>query len=199
MAKRKAPRATQFKLKLKGKTAVFVDWANVYNWRDSLKKDIDLQKLFYYLKSYPKIKEISFYFGTDKHPASQEQIKQVKKIGYRIVTKPVKYLPKKTEKGEIIWIRKCDFDLEIGLDSFERLDKFEGFIFLSGDGDFATLYKRLIKRKKQVIVIFAHGHLGREVWEIKRGIFKGSIKKFEVDLYKKMPPRRRRGAQLKKI
>jgi len=187
----------KFKFHLKGKTAVFVDWANVYKWRDSLKKDIDLRKLFDYLKTYSQIKEVSFYFGTDRHPASKEQIRQAKKIGYRAVTKPVKYLPKKIEKGKIFWYRKCDFDLEIGLDSFERLDKFDGFIFFSGDGDFATLYKRLIKRKKQVIVIYMYGHLGREIWEMKKGIFKASIKKLRTDLYKKMTPHRRRGAQLK--
>ncbi len=187
----------RFKLKLKGKTAVFIDWANVYHWRDSLKKDIDLKKLFKYLKTYSRVKEVNFYFGTDRHPASREQIKQAREIGCRVVTKPVKYLPKKTEKGEIVWIRKCDFDLEIGLDCFERLDKFTSFIFFSGDGDFATLYKRLIKRKKQVIVIYMYGYLGREVWNIKRGIFKASIKKLKTDLYKKMTPRRRQGAQLK--
>lgn len=186
MVKGKTQKTAQFKLKLKGKTAVFVDWANVYNWKDSLKWEIDLQKLFKCLQSYPKIKEVSFYFGTDRHPASKEQIRQAQKIGYRVVTKPVKYLPKKTEKGETIWIRKCDFDLEIGLDCFERLDKFEGLVFFSGDGDFATLYKRLIKRKKQVIVVYMYGHLGREVWKIKRGIFKASIKKLKVDLYKKI-------------
>jgi len=175
----------QFKLKLKGKAAVFIDWANVYRWRDSLKKDIDPQKLFSYLSSYPEIKEISFYFGTDKHPASKEQIKKAQEIGYRVVTKPVKYLPKKTESGEIIWVRKCDFDLEIGLDCFKRLGKFESFVFFSGDGDFATLYNRLIAEKKQVIVIYMYGHLGREVWEMKKGIFKAAIKKFGVDLYKK--------------
>jgi len=188
----------QFRLKLKGKIAVFVDWANVYKWRDSLKKDIDLKKLFDYLKTYSEIKELSFYFGTDKHPASGEQIKQAQKIGFRVVTKPVKYLPRKTDKGKILWERKCDFDLEIGLDCLERLDDFEGFIFFSGDGDFATLYKRLIKKKKQVVVVYMYGYLGKEVWELKSGIFKASIKKFKIDFYKhkKMTPHRRRGAQL---
>jgi len=32
----------KFRLKLKGKTAVFVDWANVYCWKDSLKWEIAL-------------------------------------------------------------------------------------------------------------------------------------------------------------
>lgn len=185
-----------FRLRLKGKTAVFVDWANVYRWRDSLKKDIDLKKLFDYLKTYSEIKELSFYFGTDTHPASKEQIRQAQKIGFRVVTKPVKYLPRKTDEGKIFWERKCDFDLEIGLDCFERVSNFWGFIFFSGDGDFATLYKRLIKKRKQVVVVYMYGHLGKEVWELERGIFKASIKKFEIDFYKKMTPHRRQGAQL---
>ena len=181
--------------KLRGKTAVFVDWANVYNWKSSLKWKVDLKRLFSYLRLYKEIKEISFYFGTDEHPASGEQIKEAKEIGYRIVTKPVKYLPVE-DKGVLVWKRKCDFDLEIGLDCFEKLDKYDGFVFFSGDGDFATLYKRLVKRRKQVIVVYVRNRLGREVWGIKRGVFKvelprlGMFKKGS----KKMSPRRKRGA-----
>ena len=125
----------------------------------------------------------------------------MRKIGYSVTTKPVKFLKVyNEEKTEFIWKRKCDFDLEIGLDAYESLDKFGSFIFFSGDGDFATLYTRLIKRKKQVIVIYAHGNLGREVWQIKNGIFKKHIKKLGVDLFvKKMPPNRRSGARLSKF
>jgi len=36
-----------------------------------------------------------------------------------------------------------------------------------------------------------YGHLGREVWNLKRGIFKASIKKLGVDVYQKMTPNRR--------
>jgi len=187
----------KFCLKLKGRAAVFVDWANVYYWKDSLKWEIDLEKLFKYLKSYKEIEEINFYFGTDVHPASKQQIKQAQKIGFRVITKPVKYLPKTTESGEIVWIRKCDFDLEIGLDCFERLSKFDSFIFFSGDGDFATLYQRLIRKKKQVIVVYVRGRLGREIWEIKRGIFKVELPRLAD--FKKMSPRRRRGAQLNSL
>lgn len=179
-----------FKLRLRGKTAVFIDWANVHGWKRSLKQEIDLKKLFAYLTIYKEIGEISFYFGTDRHPASKLQLQQARRIGYRVITKPVKYLPVK-DSGVIVWKRKCDFDLEIGLDCFERLKTFTGFIFFSGDGDFATLYERLVKGRKQVIVIYMYGHLGREVWNLKRGIFKASIKKLGVDVYQKMTPNRR--------
>lgn len=178
-------------LKLKGKTAVFIDWANVYNWKSSLKWEIDLTKLSNYLRSYKQIKEVNFYFGTDDHPASKEQIREAKKIGLRVITKPVKYLPVE-DKGTIVWKRKCDFDLEIGLDCSERIDKFDGFLFFSGDGDFATLYKRLTKRNKQVIVVFAQGHLGKEVRFLKKGIYLCVVKKFK-DQIKNVPPVKTKG------
>lgn len=180
MAEKEKP----FRLLLKGKTAVFIDWANVYSWKESLKWEVDPKKLFSYLKTYPEIAQVNFYFGTDSNPASKEFLKEVKKIGYRVTTKPVKYLPV-MENQKTVWKRKCDFDLEIGLDCFEDLDKFVTFIVFSGDGDFATLYERLIKKHKQVVVIYMYGHLGREIWEIKKGLFKASILKLGADLCKK--------------
>lgn len=182
------PQEQLFCLILKGEAAVFIDWANVYNWKDSLRWEIDLKKLFQYLKNYKQIKEISFYFGTDEHPASKQQIREARQVGYRTITKAVKYLPVK-DKGVIVWKRKCDFDLEIGLDCFERLERLDGFIFFSGDGDFATLYERLIKRKKQVIVVYVRGRLGKEIWQMKKGIFKVELPRLGV--FKKMSPHRR--------
>jgi uncharacterized LabA/DUF88 family protein len=172
--------------KLKGKTSVCIDWANVYNWKSSLKWEIDAKKLFKYLKSYRQIKEIIFYFGTDVHPASKQQIKEARQIGFRVVTKPVKYLPVK-DRGITVWKRKCDFDLEIGLDCFERLDKYFSFIFFSGDGDLATLYGRLIKRKKQTIVVFAQGHLGKEIRQLKKGVYLCVVKKIKSFIQKNIP------------
>ena len=164
-------------LKFKGKTAAFVDWANVYGWRKSLKAEVDSKKLFDYLKSYKEIKSFHFYHGTDNHPKSKQFLTKIKKIGFNVFTKPVKYITAGRVDNQIIRRRKCDFDLEIALDCFENIDQFDSFIFFSGDGDFATLYQRLIKKGKQVIVVYQPGHLGKEVWEMKRGIFKVEIKR----------------------
>jgi len=180
-----------FNFKLKGKAAVFIDWANVYNWRETEDKGIDIKKLFNYLKSYLQIKEVRLYYGTDKHPASKQFLKTAAQIGYKTITKLVKYLPVK-DKGITLWKRKCDFDLEIGLDCFENLEKFDSFIFFSGDGDFATLYKRLIRRNKQVTVVFGKGHLGKEVWAIKHGIYHCVVRKIGGQI--KKSPNRRSGA-----
>lgn len=178
--------ATQL-LKLNGKTVVFIDWANVHGWEEKLRWVVDLKKLHHYLKSYRQIREIRFYFGTDAHPASKQQLKQALAIDFKVITKPVKYLPVK-DKGIVLWKRKCDFDLEIGLDCFEMMEKFTTFIFFSGDGDFATLYKRLIRRKKQVIVIFGKGTLGKEIVQIKHGVFLCDVRKIRWAIQKKYPP-----------
>lgn len=188
----------EFRLKLKGKTAVFVDWANVYRWKDKLKKVVDEGKLYKYLKGYDQVEEVRFYFGEDDaHPKSGEFLETVKKMGYFLVTKKVKYLKIYDDTGKnFIWKRKCDFDLEIGLDAIELAKNYDSFVFFSGDGDYATLYERLIKKGKQVVVIYMYGCLGREIWEMKRGIFKASVVKLGVDLFQKMTPDRRSRARL---
>ncbi len=159
--------------KLKGKTMVLIDYANVYGWKKNLKSEIDLKKLFDYLMNYNEIENISFYYGKDNNGKSEEFLKYIENIGYNVNTKPVKHIKIKNTN---VSLRKCDFDLEIGLDCFESLDKFDSFVFFTGDGDFATLYERLIGKGKQVIVVYEQGHLGKEIWDIKKGLFKTRLK-----------------------
>jgi uncharacterized LabA/DUF88 family protein len=169
------------KLLLKGKTAVFIDYANVYGWRKSLNKPVDPSKLFEYLKKYSEINNIEFYYGTDTNPKSKAFITKIAKYGYSVVTKPVKYINVSENKKRTILIRKCDFDIEICMSVYKHLEKkTDSFLFFSGDGDLAALYQFLIDHHKQVIVIYQSGHLGKEVWQIKKGIFKTEITNFPV-------------------
>lgn len=171
-----------FRLKLKDKTAVFIDWANVYGWQKSLNKKVDTKKLFKYLKSHPEVKDIYFYFGLDENEGSKKFIKLVKSQGYSVATKPVKHILIGEFKGQKIYKRKCDFDVEICIDVHKILE-YNAFIFFTGDGDFEPLYQLLVGRKKQVVVIFAGGHLGREIYQIEKKIFIKSIDKLEADLF----------------
>lgn len=175
-------------LNLRDKAAVFVDWANVYGWKKSLKKEVDPKKLYQYLKNHKEIKEIHFYHGEDEHPKSKQSLKQARSLGYTVTTKPVKYIMVAIADGKKIYRRKCDFDMEICIDVHRLLQEdFKSFIFLSGDGDFEPLYKLLISKKKQVIVLYAHGHLGREIWSMREGIFKKAIDRLGVDIFKISP------------
>lgn len=158
---------------LKGQAAVFIDWANVHGWEKSLKHEIDARKIFSYLAEYKEIKDIRLYFGTDKHEKSAAFLGEVKQIGYSVITKPVKYIFLGEVGEQKIFRRKCDFDMESCIDVHKALGgDYESFVFFTGDGDYEPLYKMLIELRKQVIVVYASGHLGREIWDIKRGLFK---------------------------
>ena len=62
----------------------------------------------------------------------------------------------------------------------EMSEKYDSFIFLTGDGDMKTLYERLLKRKKQIVVVYMYGHLRREIWQIKRGVYKIPLKSWGI-------------------
>ena len=156
-------------LRFNGDTVVFVDWANVFGWQKELKKVIEPEGVFELFSDNSLVRGVNFYFGTDNNIKSRDFLSNAKKIGFNVITKDVKYIK---IKDTDITQRKCDFDLEIGLDCLENIDKYKTFVFLSGDGDFATLYERLIAKGKQVIVVYEQGHLGKEVWDIKKGVFK---------------------------
>jgi len=182
MTKKKTKTTKPQILKLRGKAIVFIDWANVYNWRASFKQPVNPEKLFKYLKTYPKIQSINFYYGKDKNLKSKEFLKNIKKIGYKLTTKPVKYITVGKVANTTIKKRKCDFDIEISMSVYDSLKKgLESFIFFSGDGDFAPLYKHLIKLKKQVILIYEKGYLGKEVWKIKKGLFKTRLTYLKIE------------------
>ena len=168
-------------LKLRGNCVAYLDWANIHGWSKSLKRDVDPERLFKYLKSYSQIRRSNLYFGTDKHPKSKTFIRQAKSIGFQVTTKPVKYITvfDETTKKKFKF-RKCDFDMETCIDVHKDLaDGVESFVFFTGDGDFEPLYKLLIGKQRQVIVVYMHGHLGREIYRMNRGIYKISIEKLE--------------------
>lgn len=168
----------QFKrIIVRGKAVVFIDWANVYGWEKTLKTEISPKTIFSYLSEYQEINSIRLYFGQDIHIKSGQFLEKVKEIGYEVITKPVKYILAGEVSKQKIFIRKCDFDMEVCIDVHRLLeDGFESFIFLTGDGDYAPLYQTLIGLGKQVVVIYASGHLGREIWNIKKGLFKAQLK-----------------------
>ena len=105
-------------LRLKGKTLVAVDWANVYGWHTSLGWEVDTEKLFKYMNSYPEVFEQRFYHGVEKGKPWSCKIKDdAEKAGFKIVTKDVKWVPVLLEKSHFKEVVKELFDV---LDSIQN-------------------------------------------------------------------------------
>jgi len=84
----------KFRFKLKGKTLVIIDWANVHGWNKSLNWRINSKRLFQYIKTYPDILEQRFYHGVDEDKEWSTEIKkEAEETGFIVVSKNVKWVP----------------------------------------------------------------------------------------------------------
>ncbi|MBI3336325.1 NYN domain-containing protein [Candidatus Peregrinibacteria bacterium] len=170
---------------LKGKTLVLIDWANVFHAQHKNGWNVDTRRLFTLFKNHQEVQDIVLFHGTDQHAKSESFLNEQVAIGYRIVTKAVKKVPVTTDHegnqlSKLILRRKCDFDVEISKEILLNLDQFQGFILVSGDGDYAPIFDVLRERHKQAILVFPKGGLGREYIEHeqrKRAIFLCSLER----------------------
>lgn len=74
-------------------TRIYIDFANVFHWSQKLRWHVDLKRLKQLLDSFDTIKSVSWYNGTligDKY--SEQEVSAARKLGYRVVTKPVKIM-----------------------------------------------------------------------------------------------------------
>lgn len=66
--------------------------------------------------------------------------------------------------GKYVYIKKCNFDVEICIDAIRLIDKYDTFCLFSSDADFVSLFRYLKSRNKNVILIKGGHTLG----ELKR-------------------------------
>ncbi|MDD3101780.1 MAG: NYN domain-containing protein [Patescibacteria group bacterium] len=83
----------KFKLKIKKRTLLIIDWANVWGWSKTLKWEVCPQKLFKFFDR-PKIIDKRFYYGVEKgQPKSENFELEIKNIGFTPIFKEVKWIP----------------------------------------------------------------------------------------------------------
>ncbi|MGB9706835.1 MAG: NYN domain-containing protein [Microgenomates group bacterium] len=147
------------KIKKTGKTAVFIDAANILYSQKSLGWQVNYKKLINCLKKEFKPIFVGFYYGEVKTNNGQQRFFQMlKDRGYNLCTKPVKYI--KTPKGTIL---KGNLDIELAFDILRLKEKFNTCILFSGDSDFETILKYLKKEKKKVIIVSTKGRVAIEL------------------------------------
>lgn len=152
----------KFHLRFKGKTAVFIDAANIELSAKDLGFKVDYKKLLKWLKKEVKLVFIGFYtvrFNTKNHDAF---LTVLKLSGYKLITKPIKLIRNRKDGGHV---RKANFDVEIAVDAMKLTKTFDNFILFSGDSDFHYLIKELKKIGKRVIVASLKYHISKELVE----------------------------------
>lgn len=145
---------------IKGKTAVFIDAANLELSAKDLHWRVDYRKLYKWLKKECDLIYIGFYtvrFGNNKHDAFLTVLKQA---GYKLITKPLKLIKNRKEKNHI---RKANFDVEIAVETMKRISSYDSFMLFSGDSDFAYLLQELRTNGKKIIIVSLKYHIARKL------------------------------------
>ena len=149
---------------IQGKTAVFIDAANVLYSQQTLGWKLDYEKLYQLFLKNTKL--IGIYFYTGKIGTNDKQsgfIKRLTKLGYQVIAKEVKFI----KISKIDSIPKGNLDIELALDAYRFSELYDSIVLASGDSDFAYLLDLLKEKDKHIIVLSTKGHVAREL--IKRG------------------------------
>lgn len=84
-------RITELENIFKSRTNVYLDYANIYHWSKKLSWHLDPKRLKQLFDSFDTIQSIRLYNGTLENDKNSEQfIKDVGELGYKVITKPVK-------------------------------------------------------------------------------------------------------------
>lgn len=140
--------------------AVFLDGANCFYTQKKMGWKIDAEKLLEYCKSFGEVAEAIYYTGASNDSAQQKYHDKLAYIGYSLVTKPVKTIYDHTNEKTV---HKANLDVEIVLDMFNMVDRYDMAILISGDGDFERALQLLKSRGKEVKVISTRGCVATEL------------------------------------
>ncbi len=75
----------------KGKTNVYIDWANVFHWQKKLNWHIEVKRLKQFLYSFDQINSVKIYQGYfEGDKTGEQELKDWESWGLEVRTKPVK-------------------------------------------------------------------------------------------------------------
>lgn len=156
--------------KLSGKTAIFIDAANLErsvadlgtkppNFKKVRKGYVWKALLRGHFKANSKLVSTSFYSARFETKAHDNFLTFLKRNGFRLVTKKIKEI----NSGKPTHSRKANFDVEISVDAVEWMRNYDSIVLFSGDSDFAYLLNFIKRKGKKVFVISERGHVANEL------------------------------------
>ena len=142
------------------RVAVFVDGGNFYHTQKKLGWEVNSERLLDYCKEFGDIVEATYYTGTSNDDNQKKFHNWLAYNGYSLVTKPLKTIYDQTS-GQTT--QKANLDIEIVLDMFNMIDRYDMAILVSGDGDFERALQQLKSRGKEIKVISTRGCVATEL------------------------------------
>lgn len=135
-------------------TYLQIDFQNLYFEAKNHNAKIDFEKVlnFFNNRETEMLMDATIYMTRVRDFDNNNLEKKLKNIGYTLKIKEAQ----KVKKDGKVHYRKVTHDILITIDCIDKLDMFEKWIFMSGDGDFLELLKYIKQKGKKV-----------EIWSFK--------------------------------
>lgn len=200
-----------------GRILTVVDFGNVNYWFDEDRQDADNKALAEDEKfriKLPGLAEFTsflgeharFYYGHDaqkdhslgfitaaRHVFGKRAVftKPIQKVRHHLSPEEVESNKRVTfldKEGVYVQLPKCNFDVEISVDSIRLMEEYDTLALFSGDADFISLIRYLKKRGKKVI-LFKVGFITLDLrTAVDKVINAQNIKKHIAEVVKKQKP-----------
>jgi len=136
------------------RVSVFVDGANMYYAQKRLGWFIDYRRVLGHFawSGDRELSEAYYFTGTDSQPRGRESafFEYLMHAGYTVRTKSIKLI---TDDATGETIEKANLDIEIVIDLFNTISRYDTCVLMSGDGDFERVIEVLRARGKRAIVV----------------------------------------------
>ena len=153
---------------MKSKVIIFIDGSNTYFAQKKSGFWLDWVKVKRFFEKQYQVLEYRYYIGIRPYDRKMQKfIRKLKKIGFRVITKPVKIIV--NENGDKV--EKANFDVEITADVLINLKKIDTVIMFSGDSDFNYLCKLIHGESKKIYFFSSKKTLAWELRKTSDGFF----------------------------
>ena len=146
-----------------GKCVVFVDAANLANSAKKFGKTVDYKRFAQYFHSCNQATSLRYYGPTFHAKKQQGFFGMLDKIGFTIITKPIKVIRDQKSHHDI---HKANFYVELAVDAVILLKYFDVFILFSGDSDFVYLCQYLKRHKKTIVIFSTRYRIAKELIDV---------------------------------
>jgi uncharacterized LabA/DUF88 family protein len=135
---------------------VFIDMGNLFFIQKKLGFWVDFAKFKNIFSDSTNL----FYFTAynPDNPKELAKMSKIKNLGYKMITRKIELIAGK---------HKGNLDVEITWEMCENQDKFNSFVLVSGDGDFAFILDKLASKGKKSVVVATNAMLNKNLRRFK--------------------------------
>ena len=135
-----------------GRTALFIDGANLYATAKTLGFDIDYKRLLAEFQHPGTLVRAYYYTAViedQEFSSIRPLVDWLDYNGYTVVTKSTKEFVDANGRRKV----KGNMDIELAVDAMELADHIDQMVLFSGDGDFRSLVEAMQRRGVRVMVV----------------------------------------------